>query len=110
MPVLKIDIGGMAKVDRFDRCRTCHYSIDTVGKGTDPGFPLGKDPKEDGGYPHPYASHPRLDLYLTSASPHPLPKFRVNGPLANMPAFAEAYGCKTSDKMVTAGAERCDIW
>jgi len=27
------------------------------------------------GLPHPYASHPRLDLYLTSASPHPIADF-----------------------------------
>ena len=75
MPKLKIDLGGMSKVDRFDHCRTCHYSIDAVDKGTNPGFPHGKDPHQDGGYPHPYASHPRLDLFLTSSSPHPLPKF-----------------------------------
>jgi cytochrome c551/c552 len=75
MPGLKIDLGGMSKVDRFDRCRTCHYSIDAVASGTEPGFPLGTDPHKDGGYPHPYASHPKLDLFLTSTSPHPLPKF-----------------------------------
>ncbi len=73
MPNLKIDLGGMTKVDRFDRCRTCHYSIDAVAQGTDPAFPHGAE--KDGGYPHPYASHPRLDLFLTSSSPHPLPKF-----------------------------------
>ena len=73
MPLLKIDLGGMTKVDRFDRCRTCHYSIDSVAAGTDPAFPPG-DPHH-GGTPQPFASHPRLDLYLTSSSPHPLPKF-----------------------------------
>jgi cbb3-type cytochrome oxidase cytochrome c subunit len=72
MPKLKIDLGGMSKVDRFDRCRTCHISIDSVGGGTDPAFPLGT---KDGEFRNPYASHPRLDLYLTSTSPHPLPKF-----------------------------------
>ncbi len=50
------------------------------------------------------------DRLQVTTDPHPLPKYRVNGPLANMPSFAEAYGCKTNDKMVTAGAERCDIW
>ncbi|MBK5259932.1 MAG: M13 family metallopeptidase [Thermoanaerobaculia bacterium] len=50
------------------------------------------------------------DRLQVTTDPHPLPKYRVNGPLANMPSFAEAYGCRTNDKMVTAGAERCDIW
>ena len=73
MPKLQIDLGGMGKVSRFDRCRTCHAMIDSVDVGTDPGFPEGLE--KDGKYPQPYASHPRLDLYLTAASPHPLPKF-----------------------------------
>ena len=72
MPKLEIDLGGMSKVDRFDRCRTCHAMIDSVDVGTSPAFPHGQG---DGKYPHPYASHPRLDLYLTAASPHPMPKF-----------------------------------
>ncbi|GIX03493.1 MAG: hypothetical protein KatS3mg113_0499 [Planctomycetaceae bacterium] len=73
LPRLELDLGGMTKVARFDRCRTCHYMIDAVAQGTEPGFPFGTN--EPGKYPHPYASHPRLDLYLTSTSPHPLPKF-----------------------------------
>ena len=73
MPKLEIDLGGMSKVSRFDRCRTCHAMIDAVDVGTSPAYPLGLE--KDGKYPHPFASHPRLDLYLTSASPHPLPKF-----------------------------------
>jgi predicted metalloendopeptidase len=39
---------------------------------------------------------------------HPLGKFRVNGPLSNMPTFAQAFGCKPGDQMVRA--ERCQIW
>lgn len=73
LPNLKISLGGMSNVDRFDRCRTCHYSIDTVDVGTNPAFPHGDG--KNGTYEHPFASHPRLDLFLTSASPHPLPKF-----------------------------------
>ena len=73
MPKLEIDLGGMSKVARFDRCRTCHAMIDSVNAGNTPAYPHGDE--KDGNYPHPYASHPRLDLYLTSASPHPLPKF-----------------------------------
>jgi putative endopeptidase len=39
---------------------------------------------------------------------HPLARFRVNGPLSNMPSFAQAFQCKAGDPMVRA--ERCQIW
>ncbi len=55
--------------------RTCHLSIDSVDTGTKPAFPHGSGEDGSGTFAHPYASHPRLDLFLTSASPHPLPKF-----------------------------------
>ena len=41
MPKLEIDLGGMTKVSRFDRCRTCHAMIDAVDVGTAPAFPVG---------------------------------------------------------------------
>lgn len=63
---------GMAKTARFDRCRTCHLGIDRAGAGDVPTFPHGSD---DGEYPHPFSTHPRLDVYLTASSPHPLPEF-----------------------------------
>jgi putative endopeptidase len=44
----------------------------------------------------------------TNSDPHPLPKFRVNGPLSNMPEFAKAFGCKKGDAMVRA--QVCKIW
>ena len=83
LPKLEIPLGGMGVVSRFDRCRTCHAMIDTVDdtiKSSVVGaFPYGssKDGKKtvDGKFPHPYASHPRLDVYLGATSPHPLPKF-----------------------------------
>jgi len=37
-------------------------------------------------------------------------EFRVNGPLANMPEFAAAWGCKAGDPMVRPDAERVRIW
>ncbi|MFN0124889.1 MAG: M13 family metallopeptidase [Blastocatellia bacterium] len=40
--------------------------------------------------------------------PHAPGRFRANGTLMNMPEFAEAFGCKTGDKMVRA--PRCVIW
>ena len=40
--------------------------------------------------------------------PHALPRFRVNGPLSNMPQFAKAFGCKAGQPMVREDA--CLIW
>ncbi|MGI8469369.1 MAG: M13 family metallopeptidase [Pyrinomonadaceae bacterium] len=40
--------------------------------------------------------------------PHALPRFRVDGPLSNLPQFAQAFGCKQGDAMVRAVA--CKIW
>ena len=39
---------------------------------------------------------------------HSNARYRVNGPLSNSPQFAEAFGCKTGDKMVRAVS--CKIW
>jgi predicted metalloendopeptidase len=44
----------------------------------------------------------------TNTDPHPLPRFRGNGPLSNMEAFAKAFGCKKGDPMVREQA--CKIW
>ena len=41
---------------------------------------------------------------------HPLGRFRVNGPLSNMPQFAQAFQCKTGDPMVRPPEKRCQIW
>jgi putative endopeptidase len=46
----------------------------------------------------------------TTDDPHPLSRFRVNGPLSNMPEFAEAFQCKVGDAMVRPKEERCQIW
>lgn len=40
--------------------------------------------------------------------PHALPRWRVNGPMSNMPEFQRAWGCKTGDKMVRE--KFCEIW
>ena len=45
---------------------------------------------------------------LANTNPHPLPRFRGNGPLSNMAEFAKAFGCKKGDAMVRGSA--CKIW
>lgn len=49
-----------AKVQKVDRCTTCHLGIDQKGF-------------EDA--PQPFKTHPNLELYLGSNSPHPVEKF-----------------------------------
>jgi putative endopeptidase len=44
----------------------------------------------------------------TNTDPHPLARFRGNGPISNMEAFAKAFGCKKGDAMVRENA--CKIW
>jgi putative endopeptidase len=44
----------------------------------------------------------------TNTDPHPLARFRGNGPLSNMEAFAKAFGCKKREPMVREQA--CKIW
>ncbi|HWN08345.1 MAG TPA: M13 family metallopeptidase [Pyrinomonadaceae bacterium] len=44
------------------------------------------------------------------SDPHPLARFRVNGPVSNMPEFAAAFECKATDEMVRPEKDRCQIW
>jgi putative endopeptidase len=54
------------------------------------------------------SARPEFERLQTNTDPHPLPRFRVNGTVANMPQFAQAFGCKAGDPMVRA--DRCQIW
>jgi putative endopeptidase len=62
------------------------------------------------GYAHVWAGNarPEYERLLVTVDPHPLARFRVNGPLSNMPAFKQAFGCKNGEAMVREDA--CQIW
>ena len=64
------------------------------------------------GYARGWATNTRPEFarLLVNIDPHPLAKFRVNGPLANMPQFAAAFQCKTGDAMARDETKRCQIW
>jgi putative endopeptidase len=64
------------------------------------------------GYARGWATNmrPELARLIAQTNEHPLNKFRVNGPLANMPQFAAAFQCKSGDPMVREGAKLCQIW
>jgi putative endopeptidase len=51
---------------------------------------------------------PEAARLQANTNPHPLARFRGNGPLSDMAAFAQAWGCKKSDPMVREQA--CKIW
>lgn len=53
---------------------------------------------------------PEAARLQAQSDPHPLSRFRVNGPLSNMPAFAQAFQCKQGDPMVRSTNDRCQIW
>ena len=53
---------------------------------------------------------PELARLIALQDPHPLNKFRVNGPLSNLPQFAQAFACKEGDPMVRPEKDRCAIW
>jgi len=45
-----------------------------------------------------------------TVDPHAPPKYRVNGPLSNLPQFQQAFGCKAGDRMVATPENRCEVW
>jgi len=55
-------------------------------------------------------TRPEAERQQVLTDPHAPARWRVNGPLANMPEFAAAFGCKAGDQMVRADSLRPQIW
>lgn len=53
-------------------------------------------------------STPEAERQQVKTDPHAAARWRVNGPLSNMPQFAKAFGCRAGQPMVRANA--CAIW
>ncbi len=53
---------------------------------------------------------PEYAKMVLQTDPHPLPKFRVNGTLANFSPFHAAFGLKDGDAMVRAADKRNTVW
>jgi endothelin-converting enzyme/putative endopeptidase len=47
---------------------------------------------------------------MVQGDPHPIAKYRVIGPLSNIPAFAQAFSCQAGSAMVRAVTDRCEVW
>jgi len=53
---------------------------------------------------------PELIRTVVLSDPHSPSEWRVNGPLSDMPEFAEAFHCKAGDAMVRSEQDRPAIW
>jgi putative endopeptidase len=53
---------------------------------------------------------PEAERLQVATNPHAPAKWRVNGPLSNMPEFTQAWGCKDGDPMVRPDSLRPRIW
>ena len=53
-------------------------------------------------------ARPEIERVLARTDPHSPPRYRVNGPLSNLPQFQQAFQCKPGDKMVSQN--RCTVW
>jgi putative endopeptidase len=62
------------------------------------------------GWAQVWGANERLEFerLMANTNPHPLARFRGNGPLSNMAEFAKAFGCKKGDAMVRE--QVCKIW
>jgi endothelin-converting enzyme/putative endopeptidase len=47
---------------------------------------------------------------MMQSDPHPIGKYRVNGPLSNLPEFQTAFQCKADSAMVRPADKHCDVW
>ena len=47
---------------------------------------------------------------MMQADPHPVAKYRVIGPLSNLPEFQKAWSCKSDAAMVRPADKRCEVW
>ena len=56
------------------------------------------------------AQRPEQLRLQVQSNEHAPAKFRTNGPLSDVPAFARAFGCKAGDPMVQPPAKIVDIW
>ncbi len=56
------------------------------------------------------AVRPEFARTMVQGDPHPIGKFRVIGPLSNLPEFRKAFSCPANAPMVRPESERCDVW
>jgi endothelin-converting enzyme/putative endopeptidase len=100
------DLGGVKlSFASFERAEKDHPSTPSLG---------GFTPEQQFflGFAQSWCSNYREEALrlLVATNPHSPPKFRVDGPLSNLPEFATAFACKPGTSMVRSEGERCEIW
>jgi len=55
-------------------------------------------------------TRPEAQRLMVQGDPHPVAKYRVIGPLSNLPEFAKTFGCAPSSAMVRPAEKHCDVW
>jgi putative endopeptidase len=53
---------------------------------------------------------PETQRLMIQSDPHPIAKYRVIGPLSNLPEFQKAWSCKPDAPMVRPEGKRCEVW
>ena len=53
---------------------------------------------------------PETQRLMVQSDPHPIAKYRVIGPVSNLPEFQKAWSCKTDAPMVRPPDKRCEVW
>jgi putative endopeptidase len=53
---------------------------------------------------------PEAQRLMVQGDPHPIAKYRVIGPLSNLPDFQAAWSCKGDAPMVRPEGKRCEVW
>ncbi|HEX2688292.1 MAG TPA: M13 family metallopeptidase [Kofleriaceae bacterium] len=56
------------------------------------------------------AIRPETQRLMIQGDPHPIAKYRVIGPLSNVPEFGAAFSCKADAAMIRASDQRCAVW
>jgi len=56
------------------------------------------------------AVRPEFARLMVQNDPHPVAKYRVIGPVSNLPEFQRAFQCKAGQAMVRPPETRCEVW
>jgi endothelin-converting enzyme/putative endopeptidase len=56
------------------------------------------------------AIRPEQARTMVQGDPHPIGKYRVIGPLSNLPEFGKAFSCKPGSPMVRPPDQHCEVW
>jgi len=56
------------------------------------------------------AIRPETQRLMVQGDPHPIGKYRVIGPLSDLPEFQKAFACPADAPMVRPPEKRCEVW